>query len=407
MHTSSTKPAIRHTLGDAASAYLDALRAIASNLVIAAHVLLLYFHVKDPYGLGNFGVAIFFLLSGFLIMQSMLHWSSKPEPRLPGFLADRVARIFTPYVPALIAIVGANLFLIHSYSSGEDTNTGVLTFLGNLLMLQDHSVFQLFELGGVDLPWRIRPYNAAEPIWTVAIEMWIYVSIGLFYFCLIKREQINRFYIVALALVSCPVLVWNAAAGGGKSLTLIWLLGSVAGLLFHYFRSATSVANIRAIGYALVLFGSVALVGRIGKIGFQPYDVQSAALIAMILFGVLARLICVETLPPGIRRIAAFLASYSYSLYLIHNTVLVVAVEWLDFGNLWIDIAVGVLLAHGSAYVLYVGFERHYREVGRWLRPRFERVLAHRPSKLDEPQITRPEVSHAEAGVRFTQAKEI
>ena len=402
-----TQPAIRRTLGDAASAYLDALRAIASNLVIAAHVLLLYFHMKDPYSLGNFGVAIFFLLSGFLIMQSMLQWSSRPEPRLPGFLADRVARIFTPYVPALIAIVGANVFLIHSYAANEDTNTGVLTFLGNLLMLQDHSVFQLLELGGVDLPWRIRPYNAAEPFWTVAIEMWIYVSMGLFYFCLIKRERINRLYMVALALVSCPVLVWNAAAGGGKSLTLIWMLGSVAGLLFYFLRSATSVANIRAIGYAMVLFGSVALVGRIGKIGFQPYDVQSAALIAMIMFGVLARLICVETIPAGIRRIAAFLASYSYSLYLIHNTVLIVAVEWLDFGNVWIEIAVGVLLAHGSAYALYVAFERHYREVGRWLRPKFERAMTVRHSSAGDSTLARPEISHGETAVSFTRAKEV
>ena len=131
MDDSRTKPVIKHQLGEAASAYLDALRALASNLVIAAHVLLLYFHVKDPYSLGNLGVAIFFLLSGFLITQSMLNWSHKPGPQLPGFLADRVARIFTPYVPALILIVGANVLLIRDYAGSEDTNTALLTYLGN------------------------------------------------------------------------------------------------------------------------------------------------------------------------------------------------------------------------------------------------------------------------------------
>lgn len=41
MSAVSTKPTISNSLGDAATVYLDALRAIASNLVIAAHVLLL------------------------------------------------------------------------------------------------------------------------------------------------------------------------------------------------------------------------------------------------------------------------------------------------------------------------------------------------------------------------------
>jgi peptidoglycan/LPS O-acetylase OafA/YrhL len=402
MDNSRTKPVIKHQLGEAASAYLDVLRALASNLVIAAHVLLLYFHVKDPYSLGNLGVAIFFLLSGFLITQSMLNWSHKPGPQLPGFLADRVARIFTPYVPALILIVGANVLLIRNYAGSEDSNTGLLTFLGNLLMLQDHSVFQLLELVGVDVAWRIRSYNAAEPFWTVAIEMWIYVAMGLFFFCLIKRERIDRRYLIALALVSFPVIVWNAAAGGGKSLTLIWLLGSVAGYLFYLLRDTTHVANVRLIGYVLALFGTIALVGRIGKVGLQPYDVQSAALMGMILFGVLARLMCVQSMPRLLQRVATFLASYSYSLYLIHNTVLIIAVEWLEFDNLWVEIVCGVLLAHLAAYGLYIAFERHYRSVARWLRPTFERAMA--AHAVSTP--ARPDGTTAEAPVPLTRVKE-
>lgn len=391
MSTLQTKPVIKHEMGDAASAYLDALRAIASNLVIAAHVMLLYLQIKDPFSLGNLGVAVFFLLSGFLITQSMLNWSKRSGPHFPGFIADRVARIFTPYIPALILIVIANLLLIRNYAGSEDANTGVLTFLGNLLMLQDHAVFQLFEVAGLNFAWRIRPYNAAEPFWTVAIEMWIYVAMGLFYFCLIKREQINRRYLIALALVSFPVLVWNAAAGGGKSLTLIWLLGSVAGYMFYLMRHTTHVANVRAIGYVLTIFGTIGLAGRIGKVGFQPYDVQSAALMGMMLFGVLACLMCVQSMPKFLQRIATFLASYSYSLYLIHNTVLIVAIEWLDLGNLWLEIGVAVILAHCTAYGLYVAFEQHYRKVAKWLRPKFERAM----SPLAARTSTQPEASGA------------
>jgi peptidoglycan/LPS O-acetylase OafA/YrhL len=308
-------------------------------------------------------------------MQSMLNWLNKPEPRLPGFLADRVARIMTPYVPALVLIVLANVALIDGDHSLGGRNTGFLSFLGNLLLLQDHAVFQGLEFAGIDFAWRIRSYNSAEPFWTVAIEMWIYVSIALFFFCALKREKIDWRYGVVLAAVALPVMIWNAAAGGGKSLSLIWLLGACAGFLFHLWR-ANGYANIRSVATAVSLFGAVALVGRAGKIGFQPYDFQTATLMALIMFGVLALLMCVKSAPAALRSSVNFLASYSYSLYLIHNTALIIVVENISTQNAWTRVAIGVIAAHSCAYLLYVTFERHYRIVGRWLRPKFERVLA-------------------------------
>jgi peptidoglycan/LPS O-acetylase OafA/YrhL len=384
MSTPASKASDGHAMSEMASAYLDALRAAGANLVIASHVLALYFGIRDPYALGNLGVAVFFLLSGFLIMQSMLNWLNKPEPRLPGFLADRVARIMTPYVPALVLIALLNLVLIETNHSQGGTNTGVLTFLGNLLMLQDHSVFQALEIAGIDLSWRVRSYNSAEPFWTVAIEMWIYASMGLFFFCVLKREKIDRLLGVALAAVALPVFIWNAAAGGGKSLSLIWLLGAIAGYLFHLWR-ASGYANIRSVAAALTLFGTVALIGRAGKIGFAPYDFQTATLMAMVMFGLLGLLMCVQRAPAMLRGSVNFLASYSYSLYLIHNTMLIVVLEHVPTQitgeNAWTHVAIAVIAAHSCAYLLYLAFERHYRTVGRWLRPRFERMLAPRGAR--------------------------
>jgi peptidoglycan/LPS O-acetylase OafA/YrhL len=254
----------------------------------------------------------------------------------------------------------------------------VLTFLGNLLMLQDHAVFQGLDFAGIDLSWRIRSYNSAEPFWTVAIEMWIYVSMGLFFFCLLKREKIDRLLGLALAAIALPVFIWNAAAGGGKSLSLIWLLGAIAGYLFHLWR-ANGYANIRSVATAVTLFGTVALIGRTGKIGFVPYDFQTATLVAMVMFGLLGLLMCVQRVPAVLRGSVNFLASYSYSLYLIHNTALILVLEHVRTQNAWTHVAIAVIAAHGFAYLLYLTFERHYRVVSRWLRPRFERALAPRP----------------------------
>jgi peptidoglycan/LPS O-acetylase OafA/YrhL len=385
MSTPANKVSDGHAMSEMASAYLDALRAAGANLVIASHVLALYFGMADRHKFGNLGVAVFFLLSGFLIMQSMLNWLKKPEPRLPGFLADRVARIMTPYLPALVLIAVLNVVLIQTNHGQGGTNTGVLAFLGNLLMLQDHAVFQALDFTGTDLSWRIRPYNSAEPFWTVAIEMWIYVSMGLFFFCVLKREKIDRLLGLALAAMALPVFIWNAAAGGGKSLSLIWLLGAIAGYLFHLWR-ANGYTNIRSVATMVTMFGTVALIGRAGKVGFVPYDFQTAALIAMVMFGLLALLMCVQRLPGVLRGSVKFLASYSYSLYLIHNTVLIIVLEHVHTQSTWAHVAIAVIAAHGCAYLLYLTFERHYRVVGSWLRPKFERVLAAR--SVPQPTTT-------------------
>lgn len=382
MSTAMSKATDAHRMSDTASAYLDALRAAGANLVIAAHVSELYFGVPDRFSSGHLGVAVFFLLSGFLIMQSMLNWLNKPEPRFAGFVADRVARIMTPYLPALVLIALANIVFIQgTYSVDGTANTGVLTFLGNLFQLQDHALFQALEFAGIDLAWRVRPYNSAEPFWTVAIEMWIYVSMGLFVFCILKRERIERWLGALLVAVALPVVIWNAAAGGGQSLTLIWLLGAIAGYLFHVWR-ANGYNNNRSIGWMVAALGAIALVGRAGKIGFHPYDFQTATLMALIMFGLLALLMRVRSVPGVVRGSVNFLASYSYSLYLIHNTVLIVVLENVSSSGLggspWQRVALAVIAAHGCSYLLYVAFERHYRIVGRWLRPKFERALAPR-----------------------------
>ncbi len=364
-----------HAMSDAACAYLDALRAIGANLVIVSHVLALHFGIKGLFPFGSLGVTIFFLLSGFLIMQSLLNRTHSSAPQLPGFLADRAARILTPYVPALVLIVIVNLIFIDASYSGDGVNAGVLAFAGNLLLLQDHSAFQFLELAGMDLAWRIRPYNSAEPFWTVAIEMWIYVAAGLFFFCAVRREHVRRGWLIVLTLTSFPVVVWNAAAGGGKSLSLIWLIGAMIGLIFHTWR-AKGYSNATIIAIAMIGFGSLALAGRIGKVGFYPYDFQTATLLAIVLFGVLARLFTLERLSTRWKRGLELAASYSYSLYLLHNTILIAVLETFPTMDSRVRAVVAVVLAHVCSYLLYLAFERHYRRIGVWMRPHIEAALS-------------------------------
>jgi peptidoglycan/LPS O-acetylase OafA/YrhL len=73
--------------------------------------------------------------------------------------------------------------------------------------------------------------------------------------------------------------------------------------------------------------------------------------------------------------LAKFFASYSYSLYLVHNTVLVIVFENTAGLPKALSIGIGVVLAHAAALLIYYSFEKHHRAVGTYLRPIFVRNL--------------------------------
>ena len=216
-HPAAREPGI----AGASAAWLDLLRAAAAQWVVFAHLQQMYPSAGLRYISGDLAVIVFFLLSNFLITQSLLKRRRAAGPQLPGFLADRVARIMTPYVPALlvIALVDA-LFIDAPHIGAPGQSQGLWAVLGNLLMLQDYPLFQILDPSGRAMASRIRPYHSAEPFWTVAVEMWIYVAIGVAFFAG-RGERLRRGWAEGLLALSLSVLVWNAAAGAGKSLNLV------------------------------------------------------------------------------------------------------------------------------------------------------------------------------------------
>jgi peptidoglycan/LPS O-acetylase OafA/YrhL len=369
-----------------ATAFLDTLRFIAANLVMLSHILLVFYGNKVTYKGRGVAVIILFVLSGFLITRSLLYRAKKPGTHMPAFLADRVARIMTPFVPVLLIIALLNATVIHTDWSLEGLSTGFIALLGNLFLLFDYPIFQMLDIAHVDVSaWRIRPYNTAEPFWTVAIEFWIYIAASLLVFCVLMREKIRLLYVLGLALISLPVVIWNAADGAGKSLSLVWLVGGMAGFLVVYMGVDSKAARSKPLATWLVTIGAAALVGRIFKLGFDPYDLQTAFLMTLIFFGIFLRLNQATTVWKTSASLAKFFASYSYSLYLVHNTVLVIVFENTQGWPKAYAIALGVVLAHAAALLIYHAFEKHHRAVGTYLRPIFTRQLV-RPGAATAPQ---------------------
>lgn len=354
----------------AAQVYLDALRAGAANLVVVAHILLLFFHDTHEFRGGGLAVVVFFLLSGFLVTWSALGKLDSRAFEFPGFMADRMARILTPYLPALFLVMLVNALWIEVRLGSPGVNMGPWAALGNALMVQDHPVFQALEMVRGQVTWRIRPYNTAEPFWTVAIEFWLYVVFGAFFFAFIKKEPVRRWALWALLLPGLPVFLWNLGGGAGKCLSLVWCLGSMGALLSRRVVFLMPAARLRRLGLGLLALATVAIGAKVKKYGFDAHDFQMAALVGVLLYGGLLCCCSARSVPGGLARGIQFLAAYSYSLYLVHNTVLVIFREQLKGLAPWLVIALAVAAAHLLAYGLYLLFERHHKQVARRLQPR-------------------------------------
>lgn len=354
-------------------ALLDLLRAFAANIVLLGHAGLIFdLHLRIS--LGTIGVSIFFILSGFLITQSSLARIGRPGPYFVPYLTDRFARIFTAYVPALVIVALVDAMIPLGDWGQQGDSRGPAAFVGNLLLLQDYPLFQAAQRAFGN-GFYIRPYNSAEPFWTIPIEFWIYVVFGLGVFSMAMREKLPAIVTAACAAVALPVVIWNAAAGGGNGLSIVWLIGAAAS--FIWVKSWGGSVDRLRIGLVVTLGAAASLVGRGLKTHWNFQDIGMVIIETLVLLGVLSVAEAVPAAPRAFRRACTFLASYSYSLYLIHNSVLIVARQtWPDaLGPATLPLA--IVCCHIAAFLMYLAFERHYRRVGLFIR---RHLVSLRPS---------------------------
>lgn len=351
-------------LGPNSVALLDLLRALAANLVLFEHAAdILGIPNRVPTGL--IGVSIFFILSGFLILQSSLSRIGRPGPYFMPYMIDRFARVFTAYIPVLALVAAVNSMIDLGLWGQSGASTGLVAFLGNLLLLQNYPAFQALHRFVTDA-FYIRPYNTAEPFWTIPIEFWIYVVFGLYLFGLVMRERIGLLLSIILALVAVPVVIWNAAAGGGNGLSLVWLAGAVAAYVWAgpWHRSPHKLQ----IGATVLVTALTCLLGRGFKIDWNFQDLGMALCVTLAVLGGISVTDGMRPLPQMLRSACTLVASYSYSLYLVHNTVLVVARHLLPNLPRTTVFLAALAASHVVAFLVYVLFERHYRHVGAWLK---------------------------------------
>ena len=153
---------------------LDSLRGLSTLLIVVFHIFAVSgFTVKHADSIGaytgrlNIGVAIFFVLSGFLIFRPFAHSSihGSPLPRTRNYYLKRASRILPGYWLALFVLAGLDALTIVNTSG----------FIRNVFIVHSFTENNVF--------------TGIRQAWTLAIEMSFYVVVPAFAYVFVRQAR--------------------------------------------------------------------------------------------------------------------------------------------------------------------------------------------------------------------------
>jgi exopolysaccharide production protein ExoZ len=260
------------------------LRAVAALGVLVAHMF---------GGVGQFGVDLFFVISGFIIVYSMERYYSRPGASL-AFARKRLIRIVPMYWIAT-AVLLAHVLL--TYPSLSAANMSVQQIVASLLFV----------------PWA-APSGAVVPVhgvgWSLNYEFFFYVLFaGAVILPRIQAVLAVTVVLVAGALFTAiyplplPLGYWF------QPIVLEFIMGMGLALLFRTGFQLPGWARAALVGLAI---GALAL--NLGLPRVLIWGLPAVALVAAAVLG---------TDVPRVWGLSR-LGDASYSLYLLHPFVLAV-----------------------------------------------------------------------------------
>jgi peptidoglycan/LPS O-acetylase OafA/YrhL len=366
-----------------ASFALDLLRVFAAELVCLFHAIALFRvdWLRNPHlpPMQNFGVCVFFVLSGFLIAHTLVRKSETPGYGFTEYLIDRVVRIYSGWVPALIFVGVIDHFLIKAGVYGTGRNHEHITLIGNFFQLQQYrGLFERYL--------SVPVYGSGGPFWTLSVEFHIYLLVGAAFF-LLRGAKAWLLLPVVFVFGQLPV-----AYLAGTSLFTLWLAGFATAFILG--RCAANVST--TIWFVIGVSSTGWLCFRLFP-HHDPFDptLYPALIISFAAFIALAMRtrFTVGSNVAWLARPVRFMANYSFSLYLIHFTILFAAAKFMSLGRFRTALSI-VVIANLCAIVIAMPTEMQHGRLARWLKARFKPVpaLPMATALVDRPdeQLSKP-----------------
>ena len=302
---------------------LDSLRGVAALTVVFHHFRLMYVDGKEvsswtlrllhPFTAGHEAVMLFFLLSGFVLSVPYLRGRGQ---EYPFYLLRRVLRIYGPYLAALaLAVAGAAKW--HGpLGEGPWANETWSAPVSKRLVL--HYVVMI---GNYDWP----QYNTA--FWSLVAEMRISIVFP-FLLLLVRRISTGTAFGLAIGLMAGTSLAAHHWPNEVPTLSTVGYAGIfVWGILLathvervnEWFAARSRAQKLLFAACSFALYSWSAHFHWTSRFIWGVADVPITA-------GAAGYMLLAMGAQP-VRRalnsaVAAFLGRISYSLYLVHGTVL-------------------------------------------------------------------------------------
>lgn len=277
------------------SDYLDCLRALAILPVMMHHV----YSPAAPGG--SFGVSVFFVLSGYLIGQTVLADTGSRAQRALKFSIRRVFRIAPLYYLAVATV------LWFSWSTDTPSFALFRDYLPSILGLQPPTPWMGYGVG----VW-----------WTLSVEVVFYALVGLL-LTMLGSEAVVRLAPVLLAL--------SLALASQVTGILQFLPELFLGLALNAPQLAAQRAR-KSSSIAMAAISAIALLYATADI--TGMDRATYVVINYVVAVCTAIAICFAG--PSLTRtrmpMLGFLGRISFSLYLVHALVLDFAGPWYAIG---------------------------------------------------------------------------
>ena len=328
---------------------LDGIRAAAVLLVFAAHAGL-----KDRIP-GNFGVTVFFFLSGYLI-TTLLRAEHQRNGRisLASFYGRRTLRIFPPlYVVLALATLLTLLGALPGPAIRLDALGAQVLYLTNYYIIQ-HG-------------WWDGRAPGTWIFWSLSVEEYFYLGFPLLYILLLRFLPQRRRQALVLVGLCALVLAWRLVLvlglGASRDRTYIAsdtridsiLFGCVLGVIGNPVLDGGSRISERAWKQLLLplALGGLLLSFVFRNPVFQEtvrYSLQGLCLFPLFV----AAVRWPEWLPFRILNVGwvKFLGVLSYSFYLVHPSVLWAVTSWTRLPGL-AQALIGLVLTLAVSLALY------------------------------------------------------
>lgn len=307
---------------------IDGLRAIAVLSVIIFHANFL-----DVLPGGFTGVDMFFVISGYVISQSL---SNRSDLNFGDYLKDFYRRRFLRILPAFLVVLCVSfllsaMFMPQFWLSELINRTGLAAFFG---------------LSNFVLAWNTDTYfspsaelNPYLHTWSLGVEEQFYVIFPVIYFVWLRYKKRAAIVWAVLPLLALASLVISAFQTHSDPLSAFYLLPgrfwelAVGAMLFQIIGTRRFSSRSRRLMHFLLLGGlALVMAGFLfaGRHQF-PFPWALATVLGTVLM-ITAIVLQAESFPSLLPRLlqsplATYIGRLSYSLYLWHWPV-VVFLRW-------------------------------------------------------------------------------